>query len=1793
MKVEFSNAAVGRIARSLDRKSALSGRNQKTTAKIANSTIASAGLAHNDDIPDSQHAQSADVFEGHIDFYGYYGLAGGVFFCGWIPDPGPLRDRPQEVIARFVGVDVSRGLLQAFYWREDLRGAGIGFVASFLEHFVDPGAEFILLEIGFSKTSYKVYPSKDTLRLHDRELAERLNRILTRGEENSHPRKLRAPLSPGDAEQPKSATVPNGVIDYGRLFCGVNGQSRADRLSADYDVLMGYQLFFGRSPESSFAIQARKNLPLREIIPDFLTSPECDLIAKPFARAGQSSEFEICDNLTAEQISWIAELLALPQEQDEALRGITSRKELFGVLRWIGSGRAFVPRPTPIGPTGRTKPSGQRAFVLVHVDFPKRGEPLRPGNTVNGKGWVVAEAEIQEITVYLDEIFICFASYGLPRPEVAEKFPHYPQAEQSGFSFSAKLGGNGVGPGHRTIVVKVHTADGAVTRETIPLSIGADAQAAAAELGAGAPPISIFVDHARIDDLGLLSVRGWIASLNPLVDVRLFLGDERLGAPELGRPRPDVAVNHPNYPNAPSSGFDLVQDVSVLPSGRCVLRIVAICAGGIRRQLITPIESSASQRSVSVQDSEIEVCLDSFSMGSDGFVSVEGWAVARAGIQAVDVTLNGQPIGGAEIGLSRPDVGNRFPRISSARQSGFKFVRRSEQELHGEHLLAVTVRTCEGSEKDVQLPLQVTRAAGGQLRVDDLLDNADHIRFEIDSPRLKGDRAAEPIVGGGAVSGWAVARDGLDRIDVQLDEGSPVTAYVGLRREDVAAKYPEYAEALFSGFVVTFPQRVLGEGEHTVRVLIRAKSGQSVERVFQLVSEKPEAPSVGLIRSRVPQAEIDLRNAMLRQMAHRPLYLVLVRAHGLSSPDVQQIRATLETLHRQAYPDWFAVVLLPRGCGELRAAAVIDAEDKTLLERVRLQGRRLQKRLTWPDAPGPAFLVVLSAGDRLGADALLELSIATGLDNSTDFIYGDERCYDPAVEAVRPRLKPDWSPDMLLSTNYIGRVWCAARPLVESAGITAKELAVHGEYDAVLRLTEQARSIGHVPLVICEQAAPSLDTSDAERLALERAITRRGLQGEVLPGHTAGSWRVRRTVETAGLVSIIVPTCGARGLIETLIGTIRERTAYPNFEIFCIDNIPEEEQDRKTWLRQNADQVVEISETFNWSRFNNLGAAASRGEFLLFLNDDIEMRDPGWLHALLEHAQRPEVGVVGPQLLYPDGQVQHAGMFLSGGVGRHAFRYAPADEPGAFGGALVQREMIAVTGACMLMRRSTFEALGGFDEAHDVINNDVDFCLRSWASGLRVVYTPFASLVHYELASRGKLGDLFDEDHFYRTWGRRLAKGDPFFNPGFTPEFDDYTPDPEPVETIYAGYPLMARARVRRIVAVKLDHIGDFVTALPVFHRLKKCFPDSELTVLAAKASLSVAALEPAIDRCIEFNFFNARSELGQRKLDEAELQELQEKLKSYSFDLAIDLRMHPDTRPMLRYTGAELLVGFDHGGQFPWLDVSVEWEGDIRLLPKRVHVTDKLMRLVDAVDIACESERHVLPAVPVAEAWARLLTLPVAQDAPAGFFDKPLVCVHPGVGNVMRQWPIESYTALIDLIVAEEDVHVLIIGGADEAPLAREIEAVVDPAAVLSLVGRIGLADLPLVLQASALFIGNNSGPKHIAAALGVPTVGVHSGNVDAAEWGPLGPHAATVRRKMLCSPCYLSNPAECHRQLACLTGIRPADVYRACRPLLRLRSPPPTELKKESSVHPATKGNRSQRGRRSTDLSLVSQTG
>jgi len=1392
-------------------------------------------------------------------------------------------------------------------------------------------------------------------------------------------------------------------------------------------------------------------------------------------------------------------------------------------------------------------------FVIICVERPEEGAVVQPGATISGRGWVLANVDIEYIQIYLGSVFIGYAGYGEPRPDVAERFPSYAQADQSGFSFSIRMPPHGADqPEDLTVVVR--TVRGRETRKVV--SFG---EPSAPSLGDFAAlrgtrdnssslwPIRLFVEDARIDDAGLLRVRGWVLSLAPLLELRLFLGAEALGMPELGLSRPDVSLMHPDYPNATDCGFQLVQQVDGEEGQHPVVRIQAVCEGGVKRQIIAPV----TKRSVTRKTSTLagtQFCCDIASLDSRGRIMVSGWAVAESGVVGIGIELDGVPIGDAKAGLPRPDVGNRFPRIASARNAGFRFSHELGVEIEGEHSLTFRVRDGAGEEQTIPLPVYAKVIAEDTESVAEPVTTG--IRFDLDQPLLAGDKARDPVRTTLTVAGWAVASGGIDYVDVTIDDRNFGHAYYGTRREDVAGAFPEIPEALLCGFAMHLRATDIGIGEHTVRVGIHTRSGDTAERSFSVVCEKSDQiPPSEMIRSKIGQVETDQGMAILDRLGHH-FFDIHLSLEDVSAEGLAGARQTLASLNAQAYGNWRAVIHLPENADATLAIEGLADEMERPDARFPRDGDVTE---AGQEEALPSLVCALRAGDRLGADALLEFAIHAALNPEDGFLYSDDRRRDPTTGAEEPFFKPDWSPDLLLSFNYIGRSWCARGAVLEAAGLGVDDLGAVADYEMALRLTECAGQVGHLPRLLMHEGKSEADP-EVDMRALADAARRRGFAVTVGAGRATGGYRVAREVTAPGRVSIVIPTIAARGLIETTIRGLRENTAWPDIEIICLDNIPPGQNLYwKDWLQEHADKVIEITEPFNWSRFNNIGAAAATGDYLLFLNDDIEVIHPEWLEVLVSHAQRPEVGVVGAQLLYPDGKVQHAGMFLTAAGFRHAFRFAPRDEPGPFGLALSERNMITVTGACMLMRREAFERAGGFNETHSVVNNDVDYCLRAQRAGELVVFTPHATLCHHELASRAKMADTYDESAFHAEWGPRLLKGDPYYNRNLAQDTDMWMPEPEPVETIYAGHPVVDRRRIRRILALKLDHIGDFIISLPALRRIKQRFPEAELYVLCASASRSLAEGEPCVDGVLEFNFFHMRSGEGELGITEVDLSNLRERLQPYRFDLAIDLRLHPDTRRVLKYTGAPFLAGFENNELFPWLDVVLPWEGDIHLQAKRTHTGDRLTQLVEAVSVVCETDRSGLSPISVGEARGYVAGLPAFAEAPNDFFSGTVVCVHPGVGNDTRQWPVEHFAALIDLLVVELGAKVVIIGVGEEARIAELVlEKVTRPEGILSLAGKTSLEDLPYVLRACKLFVGNNSGPKHLAAALGVPTLGVHSAVVDAAEWGPLGPSAAAVRRKVYCGPCYLASASQCPRKLACLTGLRPIEAYHICTRLL-----------------------------------------
>ena len=419
------------------------------------------------------------------------------------------------------------------------------------------------------------------------------------------------------------------------------------------------------------------------------------------------------------------------------------------------------------------------------------------------------------------------------------------------------------------------------------------------------------------------------------------------------------------------------------------------------------------------------------------------------------------------------------------------------------------------------------------------------------------------------------------------------------------------------------------------------------------------------------------------------------------------------------------------------------------------------------------FVCFLGLYDQLAPEALARIALAVAADPTTDLVYSDEDRIDRCGERSAPSLKPDWSPDLLLSEMYLGQLLAIRRSLIAEVGGFRDEFDGARDYDLALRASERARRIVHVPEVLHHRhaEAPAGRDDTAARTALASALERRGEAGTIEAGLVPGTFRVRRRLSSSPKVSVLIPFRDHAELTERCVRSLRLTAGYANWEALLIDNQSWEPETRALLPRLASDprcRVLVYPQPFNWAEINNWAAARCDGDVLLFLNNDTEGVVDGWMAAMVEHVQRREVGAVGARLVYADGRVQHAGVLLGiNGTCGHAFHAFDREQPGYCGFAKVIRDYSAVTGACMMVRREVFEELHGFDRSYAVAYSDVDFCLRLGEMNYLVVYTPFAELIHHECATRGLSLDRSETNAWSQRWLKRIDR-DPYFHPSLS-----------------------------------------------------------------------------------------------------------------------------------------------------------------------------------------------------------------------------------------------------------------------------------------------------------------------------------------------------------------------------------------------------------------------------------------
>ena len=436
------------------------------------------------------------------------------------------------------------------------------------------------------------------------------------------------------------------------------------------------------------------------------------------------------------------------------------------------------------------------------------------------------------------------------------------------------------------------------------------------------------------------------------------------------------------------------------------------------------------------------------------------------------------------------------------------------------------------------------------------------------------------------------------------------------------------------------------------------------------------------------------------------------------------------------------------------------------------------------------FIGFLDHDDQLLSNALYEVVLMLNRNASADFIYSDEILISKRGKPVFAYFRPDFSLDYMLSHCYIVHFVVIRASILKKIGGFRAEFKVSQDYDLFLRVLSQTRNVLHIPKILYKWRQYESSTGhllkervmESSRRALQDFADREGIKGVVWGTKNFNFFRLKRDILDRPKISIIIPTKDRIDLLRRCIESIQNRSSYDNYEIIIVDNMSQEEE-TAAYLDGlgKSYRIIKFNEKFNYSKLNNYAAEFARGEHLLFLNNDIEVLNSDWLEAMLEQSQRDEIGCVGAKLLYPDRKIQHVGVVVGwGGRAEHIYKWLHSNDIGYMGHFVSIRNYSAVTAACMMLRKSIFNEVGGFDERFEIGFGDVDLCLRVRELGYENLFTPYAELLHYESATRGRSFSFDphpnDTKRFIERWQEYIKGGDPYYNPNLPLDSYDILP---------------------------------------------------------------------------------------------------------------------------------------------------------------------------------------------------------------------------------------------------------------------------------------------------------------------------------------------------------------------------------------------------------------------------------
>lgn len=513
------------------------------------------------------------------------------------------------------------------------------------------------------------------------------------------------------------------------------------------------------------------------------------------------------------------------------------------------------------------------------------------------------------------------------------------------------------------------------------------------------------------------------------------------------------------------------------------------------------------------------------------------------------------------------------------------------------------------------------------------------------------------------------------------------------------------------------------------------------------------------------------------------------------------LKKAIDSVRNQLYPNW-ELCICDDASTDLNLKKIIE-EYKTADSRIKVHYHQEQQNISIATNSAlhlstGEYIALLDHDDEITIDALYEVAYTINKFPLTDMIYSDEDKIDIKQNRFSPFFKPDWSPDTLLSQMYTGHLTVYRKSLVEKVGGFRIGFEGSQDYDLALRIVEHTQHIQHISKILYHWRTTENSTAlvesaksytvEAGLKALKETVIRRGYNAIVeTDKKTPNVYIVKHQPINNPLISIIIPTRNMATVLSTCLESIFSLTTYSNFEVIIVDNGSNEKETLELFENYSARfpvkfKVLRLDIPFNYSKLNNMAVAESKGDLILLLNNDVEVISPDWLQDMAGQAQRTEVGAVGAKLLYEDNTIQHSGVILGiSGTAGHSHKHFNQDHPGYFSKLRTISNYAAVTGACLMVKKSVFLEVGGLDEDLQVAFNDVDFCLKLLEKNLYNISLPHVKLYHYESKSRGyentpekQMRFNKEADYLKNRWSS-LLNNDPFYNKNLTKEKEDFS----------------------------------------------------------------------------------------------------------------------------------------------------------------------------------------------------------------------------------------------------------------------------------------------------------------------------------------------------------------------------------------------------------------------------------